>query len=53
MDGGFIESLNGRLRDKCLNMHWFESLAEERRVIERQQVEYNETRPYSRHYDWI
>jgi putative transposase len=47
MDNGFIESFNGKLRDECLNMHWFESLAEARRIIERWRVEYNETRPHS------
>jgi len=47
MDNGFIESFNGKLRDECLNMHWFESLAEARRIIECWRVEYNETRPHS------
>ena len=42
-----LESFNGKLRDECLNMHWFESLAEARQTIERWQVEYNETRPHS------
>ena len=46
MDNGFIESVNGKLRDECLNMHWFESLAEARRVIERWRIEYNEMRPH-------
>ena len=47
MDNGFIESFNGKLRDECLNMHWFESLAEAKRIIECWRVEYNETRPHS------
>jgi len=47
MDNGFIESFNGKLRDECLNMYWFESLAEARRIIGRWRVEYNETRPHS------
>jgi len=47
MDNGFIESFNGKLRDECLNMHWFESLAEARNVIERWRIEYNEMRPHS------
>lgn len=47
MDNGFIESFNGRLRDECLNMHWFESLTEARMIIERWRVEYNEMRPHS------
>ena len=47
MDNGFIESFNGRLRDECLNMHWFDSMTEAARVIERWRVEYNEVRPHS------
>jgi len=47
MDNGFIESFNGKLRDECLNMHWFESLDEAKRVIDRWRVEYNEVRPHS------
>ncbi len=31
---GYIESFNGRLRDECLNEHWFTSLAHARAVIE-------------------
>ena len=30
----YIESFNGRLRDECLNEHWFTSLAHARAVIE-------------------
>lgn len=30
----YIESFNGRLRDECLNEHWFVSLAHARTVIE-------------------
>ena len=47
MDNGFTESFNGKLRDECLNMHWFESLAEARTIIEHWRVEYNEMRPHS------
>jgi len=47
LDNGLIESFNGKLWDGCLNMHWFESLAEARRIIERWRVECNETRPHS------
>jgi len=47
MGNGLIESFNGKLRDECLTVHWFESLAEANGVIERWQVEYNETRPHS------
>ena len=30
----YVESFNGRLRDECLNEHWFTSLAHARAVIE-------------------
>jgi putative transposase len=41
----YVESLNGRLRDECLNEHWFTSLAHARVVIENWRREYNEERP--------
>ena len=41
----FVESFNGRLRDECLNEHWFTSLAHARSVIEAWRREYNEERP--------
>jgi transposase InsO family protein len=40
-----IDSFNGRLRDECLNEHWFTSLAHARFEIERWRREYNEERP--------
>jgi putative transposase len=41
----YVESLNGRLRDECLNEHWFTSLTHARSVIETWRREYNEERP--------
>jgi len=41
----YVESFNGRLRDECLNEHWFTSLAHARTVIENWRREYNEERP--------
>ena len=41
----YVESLNGRLRDECLNEHWFTSLAHARVVIGNWRREYNEERP--------
>ena len=38
-------TFNGRLRDECLNEHWFKSLAHARSVIEAWRREYNEERP--------
>jgi len=43
----FIESFNGRFRDECLNLHWFESLPDARLTIEEWRVDYNEVRPHS------
>ncbi len=41
----YIESFNGRLRDECLNEHWFPSLLHARAEIESWRREYNEERP--------
>jgi putative transposase len=44
---GFIESFNGKLRDECLNEHWFLSLPHAQRTIEDWRVDYNLNRPHS------
>ena len=36
----FVESFNGRVRDECLNQHWFLSLAEARRTVAAYQLLY-------------
>jgi putative transposase len=41
----YIESFNGRLRDECLNEHWFPSLLHARTEIQTWRREYNEDRP--------
>ncbi|PPV00541.1 integrase core domain-containing protein, partial [Xanthomonas bromi] len=41
----YVESFNGRLRDECLNEHWFPTLLHARTEIERWRREYNEERP--------
>lgn len=41
----YVESFNGRLRDECLNEHWFTNLLHARAVIETWRREYNEERP--------
>ena len=41
----YVESFNGRLRDECLNEHWFTNLLQARTVIETWRREYNEERP--------
>ena len=42
----FIESFNGKLRDECLNQHYFSSLAEARTRIEQWRQEYHTERPH-------
>jgi putative transposase len=46
VDNTFIEAFNGRLRDECLNQHWFLSLADAQRTIERWRLGYNTARPH-------
>lgn len=41
------ESFNGRLRDECLNMEWFRTVAEAQVVIANWRRHYNEARPHS------
>ena len=41
----YIESFNGRLRDECLNEHWFVSLNHARVIIRAWTQDYNEHRP--------
>ncbi len=43
----FVESFNARLRDNCLNQHWFRDLTEARRLIEQWRIHYNNVRPHS------
>ena len=45
-DNPVIESFNGRLRDECLNQHWFLSLDEARAVTEAWREDYNRVRPH-------
>ena len=42
-----MESFNGRLRDECLNQHWFLDLADARRIVEDWRLDYNQVRPHS------
>ena len=41
----YVESFNARIRDACLNTHWFPNLLHARTEIERRRREYNEERP--------
>jgi len=42
-----VESFNGRLRDECLNVSWFQNLFDAKRKIATWKIEYNEERPHS------
>jgi len=46
-ENGHVESFNGKLRDECLNVSWFENLWDARGKIAAWQKEYNEERPHS------
>ena len=43
----FVESLNGRFRDECLNEHVFRGLPMARRIIEAWRLDYNAARPHT------
>lgn len=43
----FCESFHGRLRDECLNEHWFLGLGDARRLVEAWRQDYNHKRPHS------
>lgn len=45
-DNAYIETFNGSFRDECLNVHWFASLSEARRLIEAWRRDYNISRPH-------
>ena len=47
VDNAYIESFNGRLRDECLNAHWFLSVADARRQIAAWRTSYNAARPHA------
>ena len=44
---GYTESLNDKIRNECLNEHWFSSLAEARTIVEDWRQDYNHVRPHS------
>jgi putative transposase len=46
-DNAAVESFNGRLRQECLNAHWFLSLADAQAKIGAWRQDYNESRPHS------
>ena len=47
VENGYIESFNGRLRDECLNVEVFFSLADARQKLALWRQDYNHHRPHS------
>ena len=47
MQSGYVESFNGKLRDECLNEHWFTDIGHAQSVIEQWRIDYNMVRPHS------
>jgi putative transposase len=47
VENGYIESFNGRLRDECLNVEWFDSLADAQQKLALWRQHYNRQRPHS------
>ena len=47
MQNCFVESLNGKFRNECLNQHWFRTLEEARYEIEQWRHHYNHVRPHN------
>jgi len=45
-DNAAIESFNGRFRDECLNVHWFDSLEDATTKIEAWRQDYNAHHPH-------
>ncbi len=46
-DNAYIESFNGRVRQECLNQHWFTTMDEVQRILDIWKVNYNLERPHS------
>ena len=47
MQNGHVESFNGKLRDECLNLHWFTTLRQARVILAAWLRHYNQERPHS------
>lgn len=47
IENAYAESFNGRVREECLNQHWFESVDHARELCEAWREDYNTIRPHS------
>jgi putative transposase len=43
----FVESLDGKFMNECLNQHWFRSLDEARTLVDARRYQHNSVRPHS------
>ena len=46
VDNCYVESFHDKVRDECLNMHWFRDLAEATAILEAYRLDYNTVRPH-------
>lgn len=46
-DNAFIESFNGKVRQECLNQHWFLNLQDAKAKLDSWRDDYNHNRPHS------
>ena len=47
IQNAYVESFQGKLRDECLNGHWFLNLADVRHTLAEWRTTYNRVRPHS------
>lgn len=47
IENAYVESFDAKLRDECLNEHWFVNLLDAKAAIETWRVDYNTARPHS------
>jgi putative transposase len=45
-DNAIVESFNGKFREECLNVHWFDSVEDAKEKIDAWRWDYNEHRPH-------
>jgi putative transposase len=46
-DNPYVESFNGKFRDKYLSANWFLSLGQAQQIVDRLKYEFNQERPHS------
>jgi len=47
IENAYAESFNGRVREECLNQHWFDSVEHARELCETWREDYNTIRPHT------